>query len=379
MAPRNGSIAEKYEILERLRQGGMGAVYPGDRIPDAEELAQALAEVQARFPASTQELGSFFDSLLPVGGEAEPSDALYLRSPESETTRSGPLPLDMAAPLADEPSGMEEVTWARQSPGPIYDPLEPPPAAKSADSSQLLFRLALSTAALLVLFVFARGFWWPEPERRGSAPKWAAAPRSPAAPAPSAATAGPQSEDAAVGKPAAEPTLVEELAGEPSEPAASSASKPEPVIVEAAPAPLMPAKTPRPKPAVSRLEPAPPPERAASPALARRLPQPWEEGPQPTDLLKPGPGVEEPVPLDFPRYTYPAAARGTGLKADVRLALLVNERGQVIDARVRDGAPPDLGFSEAALAVAKRIPFQPATRYDVPGKMWTEVILEFAE
>ena len=59
--------------------------------------------------------------------------------------------------------------------------------------------------------------------------------------------------------------------------------------------------------------------------------------------------------------------------------MLVDERGRVIDARVREGAPPELGFEETALAVAKRIPFQPATRYDIPGKMWTEVILEFVE
>jgi len=113
-------------------------------------------------------------------------------------------------------------------------------------------------------------------------------------------------------------------------------------------------------------------------ALARRVPPVWEEDAQP-GLLKPGPGVEEPVLVEFPRYGYPPAARGTGLRADVRLALLVDERGRVIDARVREGAPPDLGFAETALAAAKRISFQPATRYDKPGKMWTEVILEFVE
>jgi TonB family protein len=83
--------------------------------------------------------------------------------------------------------------------------------------------------------------------------------------------------------------------------------------------------------------------------------------------------------LDFPRYSYPSAARGTGVRADVKLAVLVDERGRVIDARVREGAPPDLGFVETAIAAAKRIPFQPASRYDIPGKMWTEVILEFVE
>jgi TonB family protein len=133
---------------------------------------------------------------------------------------------------------------------------------------------------------------------------------------------------------------------------------------------------------VERPKPSAPPAvkpAAPNPVLAQRVPQPWEDGPQPTDLLKPGPGVEAPVPLDFPRYSYPAAARGTGLKADVKLAVLVDERGRVIDARVREGAPPDLGFAETAIAAAKRIPFQPASRYDIPGKMWTEVILEFVE
>ena len=152
---------------------------------------------------------------------------------------------------------------------------------------------------------------------------------------------------------------------------------PAPAIVEEVSPKPAPPKVERPKPATpSAVKPAASP---AAPVLAQRVPQPWEEGPQPTDLLKPGPGVEAPVPLDFPRYSYPAAARGTGLKADVKLAVLVDERGKVIDVRVREGAPPDLGFAETAIAAAKRIPFQPASRYDIPGKMWTEVILEFVE
>ena len=118
---------------------------------------------------------------------------------------------------------------------------------------------------------------------------------------------------------------------------------------------------------------------STSAVLARRPAQPWEVGSQPPGLLKPGPGVEEPVPLSLPRFSYPSAAHGTGVRADVRLALLVDERGRVIDARVREGAPPNLGFAETAIAAARRISFQPATRHEVPGKMWTEMILEFAE
>ncbi len=357
---------------------------PEDRVPDAEELSRALAEVQARYPVSAEDLEPLFALPLPAPAErvaeraTEPSDALYLRSPEPETTYSGSLPLavaPMAGPLPARPSAVDEVTWGsagRRSPA--------PGSAGSAMSSSLLFRLAVSTAALLVLFLFARGFWWPgpgpEPEQ-SSAPEWAAGPRQPAAQVPPAA-AEPDSTAALpmekqMEEPAAEPTLVDELSDDPPEPVVPPPSEPEPqVFAEAPPRPE------RPRPAVA-MEPAPVPQLASLPVPSRRISQPWEDGPQPPDLLKPGPGVEEPVPLDFPRYGYPSAARGTGLRADVRLALLVDERGQVIEARIREGAPPDLGFAETALAAGRRIPFQPATRHDVPGKMWTEVILEFIE
>jgi protein TonB len=347
--------------------------------------------------------------------EHEPSEDLYLRSP---------------APLSSEPSRVDEIAWdssgeQRHEEGLLYEPLEEddgesavPPGygPVPSDNSPLLFRLALSTAALLVLFVLARGFWWPGEEPRGNPPEWAAAPNLPPparTPAPTARPAPkPRPADTIeIAEPVAEPSLVEEVASPAPPP---KPRKPEPVIVKPEPAPVIveevspkpvpskpavvvaeKAKTERPKPVTVKPAAAPKetretekvaalPERAAvsapAPSVqARRIPHPWEEGPQPSDLLKPGPGVEEPVPLDFPRYSYPSAARGTGLRADVKLAVLVDERGRVIDARVREGAPPDLGFVETAMAAAKRISFQPASRYDIPGKMWTEVILEFVE
>jgi len=246
-----------------------------------------------------------------------------------------------------------------------YDPLEaepdgpaapPPRRPDPADGSSLLFRLALSIAGLLVLLVLARGLWRPAVKPRPSAPERIARPAPPPVP-----VAKPRPE------PVEEPVLEEEEPAEqePAELPPPQPQAPEPTVVAEAP--------PAPAPV------APPPEQTPAPAQARRLSPPWEEGPQPPDLLKPGPGVQEPVPMELPRYSYPTAAQGTGLQVDVRLAVLVDERGRVIEARVREGAPPDLGFAETALAVAKRIPFQPATRYDIPGKMWTEVILEFVE
>ena len=338
---------------------------PEDRVPSAEDFAAALAGVQARYPVSEADLQALFavpnaphpataeDSETTEAGDtaAGLSDTLYLRAAESDTTRSGALPLVLPA-SGPEVSEVDELTWGSPA----------PPPAVEADNSPLLFRLALATAALLVLFVLARAFWRPSAQPPAKAPEWAAAPHVPSPP-PSAA------------EPA--PTPLEQQ--QPAPPSPEPLPAP-PVVAEVRPqpAPARPAPAKRP---VARRKTPPVPRSAPAPAvvLARRTPQPWEEGTQPPGLLKPGPGVEEPVPLDLPRFNYPPAARGSGVRADVRVALLVDERGKVIDARVREGAPPDLGFAETAIAAARRIPFQPATRHDVPGKMWTEMILEFAE
>lgn len=340
---------------------------PEDRIPTAEEFAGALAAVQARYPISEADLGVLFG--VPVAEERderdekdvreskdEISDSLYLRSAESGTTRSGLLPLGMSAEgPGPDLSPVDEVTWGSPVPPPVAEP----------ESSPLLFRLALSTAALLVLFVLARGFWQPDAEpRTKEAPKWAAVPPR---------TVPPVTKPAPAPVPVPDRSVSVPVQPEPPKPVPTPAPV-APVIVEASPEPAPPKPAPK-RRAAPVLKPVPSP----AVALARRIPPVWEEGSQPPNLLKPGPGVEEPVPVEFPRYGYPPAARGTGLRPDVRLALLVDERGRVIDARVREGAPPDLGFAETALAAAKRISFQPATRYDKPGKMWTELILEFVE
>jgi TonB family protein len=283
---------------------------------------------------------------------------------------------------------VDDITWGSAPPPPFVEP----------ESSPLLFRLALATAALLLLFVVVRAVWRPGAEPRAAAPKFAAVLH---APAPSPVASPPVIPPPVAPKPvpAATPAELPHIADITNKPETVRSPETPKVVeeVEEVPVPA-PARVRKPrsrpaavrasreirrKPAPARLAATSEMKRKASPAppvvLARRAPRPWEEGTQPPDLLKPGPGVEEPVPLSLPRFAYPSAARGTGVRADVRLALLVDERGKVIDARVREGAPPNLGFAETALAAAKRISFQPATRHEVPGKMWTEMILEFAE
>ncbi|HSS49222.1 MAG TPA: TonB family protein, partial [Thermoanaerobaculia bacterium] len=381
----------------------------------------AIAEIQTRYPVDKTEVETLF--AVPVaaapaledatdvhdpddphhtkrteaprdgetGESGETAAGLYMRSSESEHTRSGALPLALVGDGRGEGgSTVDDITWGTAPPPPLVEP----------ENSPLLFRLALATAALLLLFVVARALWRPGAEPAATAPKFAAALHAPT-PSPVPKPIVPKQVPAAT---PAELPRIADLTAKPETVRSPEAPKETPAVIEAEDAPIpAPAQVrkPRSRPAAvrasrelrqkpTRLAATNEMKRKASPAskrpapapsvaLARLAPRPWEEGAQPPGLLKPGPGVEEPVPLSLPRFTYPSAARGTGVKADVLLALLVDERGKVIDARVREGAPPNLGFAETALAAAKRISFQPATRHEVPGKMWTEMILEFAE
>lgn len=280
-----------------------------------------------------------------------------------------------------------------ESRGPVFDPLDEPaePVPAEPAGKPFLLRAALSVAALIALVLVAREFWWPGPENAPeAAPAWAAAPRVPVPAEPETPSSpSPIIEEEEAPEPLPEPEMAEETAPEVQEPLEDSYEILQTEELAREPSipsrPVEPRIVPKPEPAVveeTRVaqEPARPEPQPAAPSPRRPLtPAPWETAAQPSGLLRPGPGVEEPVPLDLPRYRYPPAAEGTGLSVGVRLALLVDERGKVVDAVVRDGGPENLGFDEEALKVARKIPFQPASRYDIPGKMWTEMILEFAE
>lgn len=118
---------------------------------------------------------------------------------------------------------------------------------------------------------------------------------------------------------------------------------------------------------------------AEAPAPARPVPSVETAPIRRGDLVRPGLGVSPPVPLEIPPYSYPDAARGTGAKVSLRLSLLVDEEGKVIEAALRDRDGSGLGFNEIALETGRKIRFQPASRYDIPVKMWTDIILDFEE
>lgn len=258
------------------------------------------------------------------------------------------------------------------------------PAQRSDRSWGTLSAAAVLTVALLGAFLWFHRADAPRVEPPPFAPPPVA--EQPAAPPPEVVEPDPP----APAEPEVVEEPVEELPAEPEEPtiemAPGPARTPPPVEVAAVePEPAPPArKTPRiVKPERPRSQ---EPARVAQarhgevpvtpPAPKRAYGPPAEKM---AGVLRPGPGVEMPVPLDIPRVRYPETARGSGLKVGVHLDLLVDEQGKVVEAVVRDGDSGNLEFNEAAVQAAFGTRFQPATRWDLPGKAWTELILEFEE
>ena len=85
------------------------------------------------------------------------------------------------------------------------------------------------------------------------------------------------------------------------------------------------------------------------------------------------PGIEEPEVKSLGVPVYPPEAKGSGRSVRVRVQVLVDEAGRVVEARVPRPDNSGFGFDEAAREAARRTTFLPATRDGVAGKMWTEV------
>ena len=339
---------------------------PDERIASAEAFAWELTMLQDRFPLTREDLDRVWGVLLPLGTGSVPvvvspgstQDRLDLEFGLVKTPPTGivtgPATLRIATAEtrvlpASEPTRrvtpVEDLdsTWAsrplrsavpeKRTPAPP----EPPAAAPSPPR-----RGVWIGAAGLLLALAAGGFWWsrrPLPEV------------VPAPPAPVVST-----------------TIA---------PAKSPVSEPL-IAAPAATAPLEPAK-PAPTPAPARAERRSPLREESSPetpAVEPIVAEPMKPG----DLIRAGQrGVQPPEIRDLPSYSYPEAAKGSGRRVTIRVAVLVDETGQVIDAQIRGADKSGLGFNETALEAARRARFFPASRDDVAGKMWTDLDLVFEE
>jgi TonB family protein len=131
-----------------------------------------------------------------------------------------------------------------------------------------------------------------------------------------------------------------------------------------------PAPSPSPAPLEANVPPAARPRPATPPAPVPEM--------RPGDLiLASQPRVEAPELISLPSYSLPAGATPVGQKVSIRVALLVDESGQVLEARVKERGPSGGPFEAAALEAAKKAKFFPPLRDGVPGKMWTELLFEF--
>jgi TonB family protein len=93
-------------------------------------------------------------------------------------------------------------------------------------------------------------------------------------------------------------------------------------------------------------------------------------------LVTAGPGVTAPRPVHRAAPAYPPAAVRLNRGATVVVRVLVDESGQVVEAEI-EGRKAGLGFDEEALKAARSSTFQPATKFDVPVKMWTTLRFDF--
>jgi TonB family protein len=232
-------------------------------------------------------------------------------------------------------SPADEVRWSRATTG--EEPVSVHRATSFAPAA-----LPVAVILVLALFVFLKGRPWWNPQARESPP----VPMAPITP---------------MREQPLQQAVVEDLAGDVEEPAFS------------------------PRPAPRREPPAHPGRlaaQAAAVARAHHFRGPSGTGPRhpiASELIARGPGISVPVPLDLPSFSYPAAARGKAGDLDVRLELLVDAQGRVVDARVREGDACGYGFNDVALAAARRVSFQPGLRGKVPRAMWTEMIFSFAD
>lgn len=339
-------------VPDELRKIALKALAkkPEERVASAEDFIWELTMLQDRFPLRREELEGVWRVLLPLGtgrtpvAEAErpgsTQDRLDLefvlaKTPpagtEAQTLRAMAAPTERLPPSEPTrrvtPAEDLDATWASR-PMRGGEPAPPPPvalkgAAVAKPSRGRAVGIAASVAAVLGLG--AGGFWMTRPEPE---------PLSSSAPIPLTETIAPAS--APVFSPQetqAEPLPIQETEVKPEPP------KPEPEKPKTAPVPLEPMK--------------------------------------PGDLILAGqPGVEPPEAKEPPSFSYPEAAKGSGKQSVVRVLVLVDESGAVIDARVREG--DDL-FRDTALEAARRVRFFPPSRDGVPGKMWTDLLLEFSE
>ncbi len=120
------------------------------------------------------------------------------------------------------------------------------------------------------------------------------------------------------------------------------------------------------------------------PVVARETteaaPAPTPEPTQPEvelgDLVPPGPGVTPPKLLRGPLPRYPPIAQRMKREANVRVSVLVDENGRVIEAH-SIGSKAGMGFEQAAVDAARKTTWKAAEKNGVKVKMRLDLTIKF--
>ena len=136
---------------------------------------------------------------------------------------------------------------------------------------------------------------------------------------------------------------------------------------------------------------APPPPRPSIPveSESEEVPEDVTIGETDLDLTQPPPPPPPPPPeqTEFVAYDkapeliklvkplYPEIARKAGMEGWVYLKIQIDEKGDVVNAKLLKGL--GAGLDEAAIAAAMRCKFKPAMQRDKPVKVWISYPVHF--
>jgi len=125
-------------------------------------------------------------------------------------------------------------------------------------------------------------------------------------------------------------------------------------------------------------------EAARAAAAATPIPVPAPTAVVEAPALRPGTlvnlsdaGVIAPVTQSAPALRYPPIAERQKVEGIVELNILVDEKGNVIEALLVTPAGGKSGLNEAAVDNVKRRRYRPATKDGVPVKVWFPVSVRF--
>jgi len=332
----------------------------------------AVADSKAREAAARAES----EELQEPSRKRKSKSAPIVRRPGS-TPRVGPVASEAAA--AESPARPREAAAPTRREAPpstpeVFGTLEAKSAEAERKSRTPLYAAIGVAAAALGGFLI-----W---QTTRSAPSAVPAPVTPAAapaPAPTPAVAPGSLTPVAPAPAAIDPKAVEaevqrqvaakrrELekaaaAKAASEAAAAPTAEPSPVPTEPEPTAVPTAVPTRPEPTAVPTE---------IPTLAEANTVEVRRG----DLVGPGAGVVEAVLVSPPRVVYPPIARQQRIEGRVVVLVLVDENGNVTEARLQQGVAQAV-VNNAVLAGVKSAKFRPATKNGLAVKMWRPLIVE---